>query len=162
MSDAVGANTRLRRPLAVIFAAILLVVLALVQVGIASLFVIYQHEITASITAASATATAEQLGDRISAALASGMVVHAILTIVYIAAAIALRTQANVVRLFVTGLALVATFTDGLILGQLPAWLPRETSLFQGVFIGSTALRALVIVLLWLPAVSRAWYRRDA
>ena len=117
MSDAVGANTRLRRPLAVIFAAILLVVLASVQVGIASLFVIYQDEITASITAASATATAEQLDDRISAALASGMVVHAILTIVYIAAAIALRTQANIVRLFVTGLALVATFTDGLILG---------------------------------------------
>ena len=161
MSDAVRTPPIGRRPVAVTLAAIVLVVLAAVQVLVASLFVTNQDELTQSMMAAAPTATAEQLDDRIFAAVASGIVVHAILTIVYLAAAIALRTRAKVVRLFVTGLAVVATFTDALILVQLPAWLPRETSLIYGVLAGSTTLRALVIILLWLPASARGWYRRD-
>ena len=160
--SAAAVPKRRRRPIAVTGAAIVLVVLAAVQIVVASLFVTHQEELTASITAASPAATGEQLDDRIFAAIASGIVVHMVLAVVYLAAVAALRTRASVVRLFVTGLALVATFTDGLILGQLPAWLPRDTALIQGVLIGSTALRAVMIVLLWLPASSRTWYRGDA
>jgi hypothetical protein len=149
---------RPRRPLPASLAAIILLVLAAVQVVVASLFVIAQAELTASISATSPSATPGELDDRVFAAMASGIVVHAILTVVYIAAASALRTKANVVRLFATGLAVVATFTDGLILGQLPGWLPRETTLIFSVLAISTALRLLVMVLLWVPGAARDWY----
>jgi hypothetical protein len=141
-------------------AAVVLVVLAAVQILVASLFVTNQEELTATLAAAATSPAATDLNDRLVAAVVSGIAVHAMLTLVYLAGAIALRTQANVVRLFVTALALVATFTDSLILIQLPLWLPRETSLIQGVLIGSTALRALVVALLWLPASAQQWYRQ--
>jgi len=151
-----------RRPVTVTLAAVVLLVLAVIQVLVASLFVTNQEELSATLAAAATSPAATDLEDRLVAAMASGIVVHAILTLVYLAAAMALRTRGNVVRLFVTALAVVATFTDSLILIQLPLWLPRETSLIQGVLIGSTALRALVVVLLWLPASAREWYRRPA
>jgi hypothetical protein len=84
------------------------------------------------------------------------------LTVVYAAAAIALRRPGASVRIFVTALALVATLTDMLILGQLPTVLPNQAPISSGELIGGTVLRLVVIALLWLPAPARRWYGGQA
>jgi len=48
------------------------------------------------------------------------------LFVVYLAAAWTTRTRGAAVRIFITALAAVATVTDSLILGQMPAVLPTS------------------------------------
>jgi hypothetical protein len=152
------APVRARRPAPITLAAVVLIVLAALQVVVASLFVTRQGELTAAVAALYPAASPDALADRIFAATAEGMVVHTLLTAVYLAAAWSLRTAGNAVRIFVTMLAVVATFTDGLILGQLPALLPNQATLTTGVLVLSTALRLVVAALLWLPVSARPWY----
>jgi hypothetical protein len=156
------AAHRRRLPAAAIIAAIIPLALALLQVAVASLFVTRYDELVASVTAAMPGASPEQLGDRIFATTAEGIAVHAFLALVYAAAAIILRHPGASIRIFVTALALVATLSEGLILGQLPAILPAEASLILGSLGCGTVLRLLVIALLWLPASSRRWFSGKA
>jgi hypothetical protein len=139
-------------------AALVLVVLALVQVMVASLFLTGQDEIVRSLATAMPGAPPGQLDDRFFATVAEGILVHAMLTVVYLAGAWVVRKPAASVRLFVTALAIVAMLTDGLILGQLPTLLPGAAQIISGAWAGNTILRLVVIGLLWLPASSRRWF----
>jgi hypothetical protein len=149
-----------KRPAAVNLAAVVLVVLALLEVGLASLFVLNQAELARSIARTYPYATAAEHGERLLAATFEGILVHAMLTGVYLASAWSLRSPGNAVRILVTALAVVATLTDGLILGQLPAALPSQAALIYVALAITTLLRLTVIALLWLRPSARAWYAR--
>jgi hypothetical protein len=82
------------------------------------------------------------------------------LFVVYLAAAWTTRTRGAGIRIFLTALAAVATFTDTLILGQLPAVLPNERALILGDLALASGLRLALALLLWMPASARAWYAR--
>jgi len=151
-----------RRPAAVTVAALVLVVLAAVQILVAALFVLNQAELTGSITRLYPSATAAELDNRMAAATTEGILVHVMLAVVYLASAWTLRLPARAVRIFVTALAVVATFTDSLILGQLPALLPSQAMLTYAVLATSTLLRLIVIALLWFGAPAQGWYARPA
>jgi hypothetical protein len=151
-----------QRPLPVTFAGLVLLVLAVLQGAVASLFLANQPDIATFVSASYPFATPEEQESRIFAATVEGIVVHAMLVAVYVASAWTLRIRAPAVRIYVTALALVATLTDALILGQLPALLPNVATLAYGELVVSTALRALLIGLLWLPRSARAWYAREA
>ena len=62
---------------------------------VAALFVLYQTELTAWVTGRSPGMTGEALDDRITAAIMEGIVVHALLFVVYLAAAWSTRTRAS-------------------------------------------------------------------
>jgi hypothetical protein len=149
-----------QRPLPVTLGGLILLVLAVLQVAVASLFLTNQPDIATFVSATYPFATPEEQESRIFAATVEGVVVHAMLVAVYVASAWTLRIRSPAVRIYVTALALVATFTDALILGQLPVLLPNVTTLAWGELAVSTALRAVLIGLLWLPASARAWYAR--
>jgi hypothetical protein len=153
-----ATRERPRRPWPIAIAAAILVVLALLQVPVGGLFVSNQGELAAAIAAAYPQASPAEIGDRTAVAIAEGIGVHAITAIVYLASAWTLRTQGSAVRIFVTALAAIAMLTDGLILGQLPRWLPGQTGLIHAVWALSTALRLVAIGLLWLPASARTWF----
>src|SRR5262245_45241891 len=155
MTTATGSR---KRPAAVWLAALILVVLALLQVAVASLFVLNQPELARAIAGAYPTATAAERAGRLLAATMEGILVHVMLTVVYLAAAWTLRIAGNPVRVVVTALALVASLTDALILGQLPAALPSQSALIYAILALSTVLRLAVIGLLWLRPSVRAWY----
>jgi uncharacterized membrane protein len=162
MTDRPAVARPERRPVPIAFAAGVLVLLALIQVAVAALFLLYQAELAAWVAGRSPGMTGEALDDRIAAAIIEGIVVHALLFVVYLAAAWSTRTRSPAVRIFITFLAAVATFTDGLILGPMPAVFPNERIIILSALTAATVLRLILALLLWMPLASRAWYARKA
>jgi PhnB protein len=157
----ISANERrsvLSVPTAISWVALILFILAALQISVAILFAVHRTEIWDAIETFNPSAAKETLAIIALGTSIGSVIVHVLFAVLYFSLAVFIRRAERWARIVASMLVIVATFGGWLFLRMSYQLIPDETPYVMLEQSISTLLRLTGLWLLWVPKSSRSYF----